>query len=233
MSLIFDILLVALVVITVVLTAKKGFAKSIAKTLAFILALVLTILITEPVSNFVYDKFLSSKFETAVSNVFESSLNNAESKIDEELTAAIDSMPSFVSDFVKDKGFSAADIIDSANPETATPENLAADFSDKYIKPAAVSFINYIIALIIFIIAYFILLFVLKIVASVLSAGIFGLLDTVLGGALGVVNGFIYVTAICVCVALLSRLVPGEFLTTLTEGSKISSFILGLLPFTI
>ena len=233
MSIIFDLFLIALVVITVILTAKKGFAKSVVKTVAFVLALILTIFITEPVTNIVYDKFLSEKFEGAVETVFENTLNSAEAKIDEELNAAIDTMPSFISDFVKEKGFSAQDIIDSANPETASPDNLASEFCDKYIKPAALSFLNYIVALLLFIILYFILLLVLRIFAAVLGGGLFGFVDTALGAVLGLVNGAIYATVLCIALTLLSRVVSGDFPSAMIEGSKISQFILEVLPFAI
>ena len=93
MSIVLDLIILAIIIITAYISAKKGFVKVLVETVGFVLAIVIAFTVSTPLAEITYDKFIEP---TIIKNA-EKAVENGESV---EIKAW-ESVPTFITENVE------------------------------------------------------------------------------------------------------------------------------------
>lgn len=227
MSIILDLIIVAIVVFAAVTSAKKGFVRTAIELFGFILAIILSFTLSTPVSELAYDKFVGP---SVVESITES--------IDTETDSTIDDIWEELPFYVTNSGFSdvtkeelAESIKNSTEDETIA---VAEHISQTVVKPNAVKVISIFISAILVIVLSILIRILARFVNKLFTFSLIGKINTVLGGVLGVGKGIAYSVIFCVIISLIISFTKDGFLIftyDAIESSILFKFIAGFSPF--
>ncbi len=229
MSIILDIIIVAIIAICVFLSAKRGFARTVIELVGFVAAILIAINLSNPVANFVYDKAVSPTIEKNVVVVMDESVNSASAAVTDTIW---EKLPNFVSNAAEKSGVTK-DTLSNKLMGSSSSEDIASSIAEEIFKPVATTVIKYIATVIIFVI----LLIVVKILARLFNAvfkkSLLGGANAILGGALGAIKGAIYAILFCLLVSLIANITKDNFFITneMIENSTVFKLVLNLIPF--
>lgn len=225
MTILLDLIIIAIFIVSVILTVRKGFVKSVALIVSFLVALFAAVTLSGPISDFIYDKIIGPGVVKTVETTITESINKTEEGISKSVW---DSLPKFVKN---NENVSESDFkIDIANVDTA--HSVAVKLSQNTVKPIAVSFVKVITSLILFVGLSFLCKFLTKLLSGIFSFSIIGKVNRFLGGILGIVNGTIYAIIFILLTKFLISITGGFlfFTNASISSTYIFKFLLELLP---
>lgn len=204
MSIIIDLVIVAIIALCILLGYRKGLTGSLLKIVSFVLALIIAFILFKPVSNFVIDN--TNWDENLEQAIRQSILKQEESKDDKEQTnqSMPDVMMNYINEAVENAGNEAKNAIIDAT---------ARDLS--------VTIINVAVAIVLFIISKIILLFIKGLANLLTKLPVIKQFDKLGGILYGLLQSLVIIYIIFAIISLFSPMMDG---TGIIEGIK-KSFI--------
>ena len=204
MSIIIDLVIVAIIALCILLGYRKGLTGSLLKIVSFVLALILAFILFKPVSNFVIDN--TNWDENLEQAIRQSILKQEESKDDKEQTnqSMPDVMMNYINEAVENAGNEAKNAIIDAT---------ARDLS--------VTIINVAVAIVLFIISKIILLFIKGLANLLTKLPVIKQFDKLGGILYGLLQSLVIIYIIFAIISFVSPMMDG---TGIIEGIK-KSFI--------
>lgn len=204
MSIIIDLVIVAIIALCILLGYRKGLTGSLLKIVSFVLALIIAFILFKPVSNFVIDN--TDWDENLEQAIRQSILKQEEPKDDKEQTnqSMPDVMMNYINEAVENAGNEAKNAIIDAT---------ARDLS--------VTIINVAVAIVLFIISKIILLFIKGLANLLTKLPVIKQFDKLGGILYGVLQSLVIIYIIFAIISFVSPMMDG---TGIIEGIK-KSFI--------
>lgn len=222
MSIILDIVLVAIFAGYVFFAAKKGFVRTLLELVAVVAAIVLSFQISPVISQTVYDGFIEKEIVTALEEQITENVDAL--SVTEKANAVLDSIPDFAVSLASSAGVEISTIKEQISSQKFDSQNLAQSLVDKIAEPIVVGALK----IIIFILLAAVLMIVLKIAAKYISK-LFDIpvvksLNKSLGGVLGAIKGALVLLVICTGLRFIFGGGDGELAIAVND-----SFVVGLL----
>lgn len=222
MSIILDIVLVAIFAAYVFFAAKKGFVRTLLELVAVVAAIFLSFQISPVVSQTVYDGFVEKQIVTALEEQISENVDAL--SVSEKANAVLDSIPDFAVSLASSAGVEISTIKEQISSQKFDSQNLAQSLVDKIAEPIVVGALT----IIIFILLAVVLMVVLKIAAKYISK-LFDIplvksVNRSLGGVLGAIKGVLVVIVICTALRFIFGGGDGELSVAVND-----SFVVGLL----
>ncbi len=219
MNYIIDIVLIALIVLIVAVSSKRGFILTVFDFASGIVAFIGARILSPYVSTFVYDNFFKSTVISFLSEKYSSAGDTVASAID-NMYSVFSFLPEGIYAYIKESG-----IIDSQAISQTIMTNITTveQLESSIVGPIMSS----VIQLIAFAVLSIVLLVVLRIAAKFISrvvniSKIAGKLNSILGAAVGLLKGLVYVFIIAVVICVLSY--ASEDVAVYAADSYICSF---------
>ncbi len=215
MNYILDIFVLVVVCFLAWRCSRKGFVKTAVLLFGFIIAAVVARTASLPLSNWIYDGFVSEKVTVAVEDAIGSKTEELTGSIDSFAEEAISSLPKGLQNiskfFINEETLKSDKITESFKNSSA---DIAKTVEENIVRPAVTGFMQTIL----FIVLFFVLSFLIRRLAFI--GGIFnkiplvGKVNMFLGGVVGTVEGIIIVFLAGVALAFVIMLAG--------EGSPVS-----------
>ncbi len=227
MSLILDLIIIAIVVIFALISAKKGFVCTLIEVVGFVFAIYIALSFSTPIANTIYDKTV----QPIIANTFETVISDGVANSNDAVDAVWNKIPSFISEnsfFNISKENALTVLGDNVSLET---EILTSKISDSLLKPAVTKILSSLISVII----VFVLLFVVKILAvqinKLFNISIIGSLNKTLGGILGIIKGGAIAIVFCLIISLILSFTKNGFLIFTYDNIQSSTIFKYLMEF--
>ncbi|MBQ3817418.1 MAG: CvpA family protein [Clostridia bacterium] len=228
MSIVIDVLILAIIIICAYISAKHGFVRSVIEIAGFLAAVWITFLVASPMANYCYDKFIHKE-------IVNSATDAAESYGEKSSNAIWDSLPEVIKNNSERIGISSEDFIEKTVSGISSGAKSSVEAASKeIIKPVIVKVLGLLFSVIILIILMIIVKFLAKLLNKLFSFSIVGKLNRMLGGIAGAAKGVIVAFAFCLVISLIISFTKnGIFFFTEENIDKtvIFKFLLSFSPF--
>lgn len=224
MSLVIDVILLAIILAAIIVGYKKGFIKISVVAVGFVISFVLAIILSSTVANNVYDRFLQEKMVSTVSDTLEKQGNVT-------IDTAIDN--AFSSDKMIIKMAKICNVTaDDIKPELSETSNEITTVSqyieDKVIRPTMTFMLRVIFMILLFILSSLLFNLLSRLLSKTFSLTVAKKADPVVGGILGFFIGIVIVFLLSILLDTVISLFPDGFIgiTSATrDGSYIYRFV--------
>ncbi len=222
MSIILDLIVLAIIVITVLISAKRGFVRTLIELVGFIAAVFISFTISTPLANTTYDKIIEPSIISTVTSAVDTAADNS-------AAAAVDSfwneMPGWIKGGIEKAGISKDSLGGSITENIGNGVQAAVEStSQSVIKPAVTGSLALIYQVILLIILLAIVKPLAKLINKLFSFSVIGTANRVLGGVVGVPKGIIYAVAFCLLITLAVSFTQNGFLIFTGEAMEKSLF---------
>ena len=222
MSIILDLIVLAIIVITVLMSAKRGFVRTLIELLGFIAAVFISFTISTPLANSTYDKIIEPSILSTVTSTVDTAADNS-------AAAAVDSfwneIPGWIKGGIEKAGISKESLDGSITANIGNGVQSAVEStSQNVIKPAVTSTLALIYQVISLIVLMALVKPLAKLINKLFSFSVIGTANRVLGGVVGVPKGVIYAVAFCLLITLAVSFTQNGFLIFTGEAMKKSLF---------
>ena len=154
--------------------------------------MVLAFSISGAVAGGIYSSFVQKKSEKAIETAISDKVGA--SSIEDNITAAMDTMPNLVKDLIADKGVTAQALAQKIGGGAQNTANaIAVAVTDTVVKPVMTLFIRFVAFIVLFILLQFAVTFIGKLIAGLLRHTPLKGADSLLGALLGAVKGILWV----------------------------------------
>ncbi|MBO4432425.1 MAG: CvpA family protein [Clostridia bacterium] len=207
-SLIIDVVIVAIVVVSALISAKRGFVRTMVELVGFIAAFLIASAVSQPLADITYDRFIGPSI---VSKVTEAT-NNANEEISAEildenasvLSEIWDSLPDIIKNNSGEFGIDKDALEETIRSYTTIETGeYAQKVSDDITKPIIGKLLSAVYSIIIFVVVSLIVKLLAPLANKVFSVSIVGKVNTILGGVIGAMKGCVTVFIICVIISVL------------------------------
>lgn len=206
MSIVLDLVVLAIILFTVFMSARRGFVRVAVEVVGFIAAVFITFTISTPLGNITYDKIIEPPIVSSVSTAAGESTSQVVDK-------AWDSLPEFIKSNSEKIGISKESIDKSIENNIGSgAESAVKAASQNAVKPVVVKFLTLIYSVFILIILLFLVKILAKFINRLFSFSLVGTMNRVLGGILGIPKGIIIAIAFCLVISLAVSFTSGGFL---------------------
>lgn len=228
MSIILDLIIVAIILLFTLISAKQGFVKVIVEVVGLIAAIILTFTISTPLASATYDKMIEPALLKAVTE---------EVATETDENTVLEALPDFISNNTEKLGISLSQISDSISSNISNgTETAVKTASQNVIRPVAVKLIGLIYSVILMVILFFVVKFLAKLINKLFSFSYIGKANRTLGGIIGVFKGIIFAIFFCAIVSLIVSLTKNGFwifTPECIENSYIFNLLAKIIPFNI
>ncbi len=203
MSIILDLIVLAIVALFAFLSAKKGFVRTLIEIVGFVLVILFANSVSPMLSNATYDKLIEPAIIESVQNINIEENANLITQVN---------LPDFVSKILGEgidlQAFQAT-VQENINNGV---ESAVSSASQAVIKPVVTGVITIIYALIIIVVLLIVVSFLATLINKLFSFSLIGKANKILGAVLGVIKGIIISAVFCSVVSLIVSLTPNGFL---------------------
>ena len=200
MSIIIDLILVAIVLLVVLISAKQGFVRTVVGAVGFVIAVVIAFTVSKPLAETTYDKFIEPPI---VNSIGETTSGTVADTVD----SLWSKLPSIITDNSESFGFSKENIQGSLSEGTEDNiKDTISNVSQTAIKPIFVELTSTVYAVILIIVLLIIVKLLAKLLNKAFSFSVVGKLNTTLGGVLGLAKGLVIALIICEIIVLVISL---------------------------
>ncbi len=222
MSIILDVILIAVFAAYVITAAKKGFVRTLLELVAVVAAIFLSFQISPVISQSVYDGFV----EKEIVNALEEQINeNVDAlSVTEKANAVLDSIPDFAVSLASSAGVEISTIKDQIASQKIDSQNIAQSLVDKIAEPIVVGALTIIIFILLAVVLMIVLKFVAKLISKLFNIPLVKSLNKSLGGVLGAIKGALVLLVICTALRFIFGGGEGELSVAVND-----SFVIGLL----
>lgn len=209
MSIIIDIVLVAILIVSALFAFKKGLIGTLFSLLGTVVAIVLSVMLSGPVSGYINQEFVNPSIKqyilgavdsSSVGKSYEDALNSI------DVAGAVERMPSELKSVLEFAGIDTSEIVEMANSVTENSNAAKDNLIDSIAAPISGTISRVIALIVLFVILSIILWVVSKLVTAVFNAlPLGGMVNKVGGLIFGVLRGLIIVFAISVVFSAVSK----------------------------
>ncbi len=222
MTLALDVILAGIFIALVIAAAKKGFVLTALEVVAIIAALLCSSYISEPIAQISYDMFLKEKTVEMIN-----------SEIGEKATpenlgdVAFNAIPKFATEFAECAGVDIQSVKKSINNtiskavENGKTDEIGEKVEETCILPIAIPAIRIVLFFVLFAVLLLIFRIIAKAVSKLFKLPIIGTLDTVLGGVVGAVRGYVVLIIISTLFAAMFSVGDSDFAAAVRESKVI------------
>ena len=222
MSIILDVILIAIFAAYVITAAKKGFVRTLLELVAVVAAIFLSFQISPVISQTVYDGFVEKEI---VATLEEQISENVDAlSVTEKANAVLDSIPDFAVSLASSAGVEISTIKDQISSQKFDSQNLAQSLVDKIAEPIVVGALTIIIFILLAVVLMIALKFVAKLISKLFDIPLVKSVNKSLGGVLGAIKGALVVVVICTALRFIFGGGDGELSVAVND-----SFVVGLL----
>lgn len=222
MSIILDVILVAIFAAFVFFAAKKGFMKTLLELVAVIAALALSYQFSSTLAKGVYDSMVKDNMITAIEEQIDDNVDISTAAKKAEVT--IDALPEFVVSVASSVGVDVDSIKSKIISENLNSSNIATELVEKVAEPIVIGALKIVSFILLSVILIFILKFAAGFISKLFDVPIVGTANRVLGGLLGACKGVVVLVFICTVLDFIFANGDGELATAVNE-----SYVIGLL----
>lgn len=220
MSLVIDLIALAIIILCVIISAKRGFVKVFVEAVGFIAAIILAFTISTPLAGATYDKIIEPPVvKAAVNAVGESAEHEAWNALPDFL---IQSESAFFGTTVNEFTERISENI-SQGTETAVKTA-----SQEIVRPVAVKLLGLLYSVILVLVLLIAVKLLAKLLNGMFSFSVVGSLNRTLGGIIGGVKGIVFAVIFCLIISLIVSFTGKPFLI-FTEESINNSFVYSLI----
>lgn len=206
MSIIIDLVIVAIIALCILIGYHKGLTGSLLKIVSFILALVIAFILFKPVSNFIIEKTnLDENLEQSIKQSF---LKENEQKSEEKTTD--ENMPDVITNYINEAVENAGN-----EAKTAIVESTA--------RNVAIIIINIIVAIGLFIVARIILIFVKGLANLITKLPVIKQFDKLGGIVYGLLQSLVIIYIALAVISFISPMLNNASFITELQSSHIGS----------
>lgn len=194
MSIIIDLILVAIIVLVVIISAKQGFISAAIWAVGFVAAIIISVAVSEPLANATYDKYI----EPAI-------INTADDKVTLNTDTSVDEVWNTLPDFITenaDKFNISKSQFEDIMTNGVNLKTVMKDLSDTMIKPTVVNVLELLYTLILIWLVLFIVKLLAKFLTKLFSFKLAAKLNSILGAILGLPRGVFIAITVCEIIAL-------------------------------
>ena len=221
MSIIIDLIVLAIIILTVLISAKHGFVRTAVELVGFIAAVLISLTISKPLSNATYDKIIEPAIVSSVSSVADTAVVNSTEAAD----AFWNEMPELLKSGIERAGVSKESLDGSINANIGNGvQSAVKSASQSVIKPALTSTLTLVYQAITLIILLIIVKPIAKLINKLFSFSLVGKINGVLGGVVGVIKGVIYAALFCLLITVIISFTANGFWIFTTEATEQSLF---------
>lgn len=199
MSIIVDLIVVALSCFIVINAAKKGFVQLLVQVVGFILAFVIASAISTPLSNEIFDGMIAPSVTNSIADELNKKITKKDTKtINNAVEEVFKDMPEFVVNYLNNTGLKQDTVVDSVTDFTdGDYKNVAVGIVNTLIKPLIVMLLETVIFLVLLSLLMIAVRIVSRFVRPIKKIPVIGTLNSFLGGVLGVLkaSAIIYIIA--------------------------------------
>jgi len=217
MSIVLDLVIIAIVLVTAILSAKRGFVRTATELVGFIAAIYLAFTLSAPAADFVYDKMVEPRLVQGIEEKIAQASTNVSN-------SAIEALPDFIENNLDKFGIDA-NAISSLTANAAAPATV---LSESVLEPIFTGIFKAIFSILIFIILTFAAKLLAKLLNKIFSFSVVGAFNRALGFALGTVKGLVFASIFCSIVVLIASIAGSGFLIFSSKAIN-GSFICGFL----
>lgn len=200
MSIIIDLIIVAIILLAVVISAKQGFVRTIVGAIGFVAAVVIAFTVSEPLAQTTYDKFIEPNIVSSISET-------ASGTVTDTVDGVWSNLPAFVTDNSESFGINKESIKETLKESGKVDiKDALTNISQNTIKPIFTGLVSTIYSVILMVILLIIVGLLAKLLNKLFSFSIVGKLNTTLGGVIGFVKGLVIALIICEIVVLVVSL---------------------------
>lgn len=206
-SILLDVILLIISLCFIYAAYKKGFICSIINMVGYVVAIVCAIFLSRILSDFIFQTFLRERIFTTISQQFNGSLSGI---VNGKITNETDfsnigkqisgKLPSFFSNGVDNILTNNQSLFENFIGKTIT--ETSALITDKIIAPIIISFLKFIFCILIFVICMIIIKVILKMLNVIKIIPVVGGIDSFLGGAVGILQAFVFALIIAMTVKI-------------------------------
>lgn len=191
---IFDIVIIALILLIVVLSAKKGFVASCLDSFSMVIAAFGSYKLCATVANSLYDLFIKDLVKTEFRQALDEMSSNL--SIKEKVEGMIDALPETAVKLASSMGIDVNNMSSLLIPSSADNEKLIETIADTLAYDIMITLTEIIVFIALFIVFTLLVRFISTFFSHNLEKiPLVGKLDTLLGGALGLVKALVIVFA--------------------------------------
>ena len=228
MSIVLDVIVLAIIGITAFIAAKKGFIATVIELVGLLLAFYLAFTLSAAAANFTYDQFISPSIQETITD----SVGDSVAQTADEVWG---SLPAIVVRGANTLGVDKEDITETiSNSSDSSIADIAQSIDNKIARPVITGFMRILIGFILFIVLIIVVKILAKIINKLFSFSIIGKVNKILGGALGAVKGIIFAVAAVLLLSTIAAVSENGFLIFTNENienSTIFGFIASFNPF--
>lgn len=200
MSIILDLIVIAIIILMVLISAKRGFVRVAVEAVGFVAAIILSLSLSTTLADVTYQKAIEpailSSVENATAETTSSAADDAWNSLPELITKNADkfgiSKDFITNDITEDIGNSATEIVTSISQNT--------------IKPMAVGILKTLYSVILMLVLMIAVKFLARVINKLFSFSLVGKVNKALGGTFGAIKGIIIAWVFCAVISLLVSL---------------------------
>ena len=211
MSVLLDLIVIAIIGICVLISAREGFIKALISVVGFILVVMLANSVSTPLAEATYTKTI----EKAVVDKIEDIDVAVDDNVDTSFAKVWDELPDFVSKSAENLGFSKENFLNNITENLSQGATNAVKVAmNNTVKPVFINILKLLYAIVIISVLSVVVGFVARFVNKLFSFGIIKSLNRFLGGILGLPKGIIIAVIFCVAITLISDISGGFWIFT-------------------
>ncbi len=222
MSLVLDIILVAIFAVFVLSAAKKGFVKTLLELVASILAIVLAYQFSPLVAQGAYDAVVKENLITTIEEQIDEKFDASTASKKAEVT--LDAIPEFMVSIAESAGVDFNDIKSKISSEKFSSENIATELVEKVAEPIVIGALTALSFMILAIILLLVLKFLANLISKLFNIPIIGTANKLLGALLGACKGVVVLVFLCTVLNFIFASGEGELAVAVNDSA-----IVGLL----
>ncbi|MBQ4119183.1 MAG: CvpA family protein [Clostridia bacterium] len=200
MSIIIDLVLIAIIALAVIISAKQGFVRTIVGAVGFVAAVVIAFTVSKPLAEVTYDKLIEPPIVNSISET-------ASGTVTDTVDGVWNNLPSLITENSERFGFTKESIQGSLTQSTqGDVKETLLSVSQTAIKPIFAELVSTVYAVILIIVLLIVVRFLAKLLNKAFSFSVVGKLNAALGGVIGLVKGLVIALIICEIIVLVVSL---------------------------
>lgn len=221
MSIIIDLILLAIIALTSFISYRYGFIRTLLEVVGFIAIMIVINAISLPIAGSIYDKYIDEKIVDATKNI---TIDTKDSG-----NEFWNSLPEFIRKNSGILGLQKETIVDTFdNYVKSGIVGTASKTSQEIIKPIVVKPISLIVSLLLFFVCNPIIHFIARLINGVVSKSFVGGINAKLGLIIGLPKGIIFAVAFVIFLLILVSLYPSGIWIFNKEAVD-KSYIVGII----
>ncbi len=207
-SLILDVLVLVIIGIMVAVGLRRGFFKTIIYTAGCLVSFIISYFVSKILAKFVYESYIVGSIVDSTQNFIKNAGENV--RFESVIKTTLNKLPVYAKNFILSDTTTEKIVKEVKGKTGGAVENIGKVVAEQYAAPVILPVIQAVIAILILIILLMILKGVSEMISDMLRRTVFGTADIALGGALGLLQGAIFVFFLVFFVKIIMFLTANE-----------------------